>query len=65
VESKNRFAVGDRLELIQPAGTREVVLDRIENAEGEPLDCIKGGDHRAWLCLPADAVGAFVARFLA
>lgn len=64
VESKNRFAVGDRLELIQPGGIREVVLDRIEDAEGQVLDCIKGGDHRAWLPLPADAVGAFVARFL-
>jgi putative protease len=64
VRSKNRFAVGDRLELVQPGGNRAFVLESIEDAAGAALECIRGGDHEAWLPLPEDAVGAFVARFL-
>jgi putative protease len=64
VASKNRFSVGDRLELIQPTGNREFVLERMEDEGGLPIECIKGGDHRAWLPLPESAVGAFVARFI-
>lgn len=64
VRSKNRFAVGDRLEIIQPAGNREIVLSDIRDAQGNSVPAIPGGDHRAWLPLPADTVGAFVARFL-
>ncbi len=65
VYSKNRFALGDRLEVIQPEGVREHRLNRIENIHGQPLDLIPGGDHHAWIDLPADSVGAFIARFTA
>ncbi len=63
VYSKNRFAIGDRLEVILPDGVHEYALARMEDAHGQPLDLIPGGDHRAWLDLPANSVGAFVARF--
>jgi putative protease len=64
IASKNAFAVGDRLELIHPSGNREVQIERIHNAQGEAIERIPGSDHRAWLPLPAESVGAFVARFL-
>jgi hypothetical protein len=32
VEVKNRFAVGDRIEIIHPSGNREMALERMENA---------------------------------
>jgi U32 family peptidase len=64
VYSKNRFAIGDRIEIIQPDGVTEHTIGRIEDAHAQPLTVIPGGDHRAWLDLPAEATGAFIARFL-
>ena len=61
---KNKFGVGDRLELILPAGNREVVVTRMENAAGEPVNIAPGSGHRVWLPLPPEAVGAFVARYV-
>jgi putative protease len=64
VSVKNRFAVGDRLELIQPAGNADHDITRMENAEGQPLEVAPGSGHTVWLPLPASAVGAFVARYV-
>ncbi len=61
---KNRFAVGDTVELIQPRGNREFTLARLEDSAGAPVAVAPGDGHRVWAPLPEDAVGAFVARFL-
>ncbi|MFV0662058.1 peptidase U32 family protein [Denitromonas sp.] len=61
---KNKFGVGDRLELILPAGNREIAVTRMENAAGEPVEVAPGSGHRVWLPLPPEAVGAFVARYV-
>jgi U32 family peptidase len=65
VAVKNRFAVGDRLELVQPGGNRVIELTTMEQADGCPMVIAPGSGHRVWLPLPADSVGAFVARFVA
>jgi len=64
IAAKNRFAVGDRIELIQPQGNRDFVIDALEDAQGAPLAVVPGGGHRAWLRLPEESRGAFVARYL-
>ncbi len=64
VAAKNAFSVGDRIELIQPAGNRILKIEAIEDAQGTPVVRIAGGGHHAWIAWPQDAVGAFVARFL-
>jgi U32 family peptidase len=64
IEVKNRFAVGDRIELVQPSGNRSVVIDAMWNGDGEALRVAPGSGHRVWLALPGDSVGAFVARFV-
>jgi putative protease len=64
VAVKNRFALSDRLELVQPTGNRDFVLQAMENANGIAVDIAAGSGHRVWLPLPADAVGAFVARYV-
>jgi putative protease len=64
VTVKNRFAVGDRLEIIHPGGNFDLALERIENAEGQAITVAPGSGHTVWLPLPASAVGAFVARYL-
>jgi putative protease len=64
VTVKNRFAVGDWLEIIHPAGNVDVQLVRMENADGQAVDVAPGSGHTVWLPLPASAAGAFVARYL-
>lgn len=64
VAVKNRFAVGDRIELVQPAGNRVIELGSLQDADGNPMVIAAGSGHRVWLPLPPDSVGAFVARFV-
>ncbi len=61
---KNRFALGDRLEIVHPSGNRELVVARMENAQGAAVTVAPGSGHRVWLPLPAELTGAFLARFL-
>ncbi len=64
IEVKNRFAVGDRLETVHPAGNSEWVLTRMENAAGDAVEVAPGSGHRVWVELPADRAGAYIARFV-
>jgi putative protease len=63
-EAKNKLTLGDRIELIQPAGLREYIVSEIWDDGDRTLSVIPGNGHRAWLSLPADSIGAFVARFV-
>ena len=64
IDVKNRFAVGDRLEIIHPQGNAEIVLDRMENAEAAPIDVAPGNGHRVWIAIDARFQGALLARFV-
>ena len=64
IEVKNKFAIGDRLESVHPAGNHAWLVERIENAAGEPIAVAPGSGHRVWVDLPKDRVNAFVARFV-
>jgi len=64
VAVKNKFAVGDRLELIHPAGNCDVPVDHMENTAGQAIRVAPGNGHHVWVKLPADKQGAFVARYL-
>jgi putative protease len=64
IDVKNRFAVGDRLEIIHPTGNSELALARMENTEGAAINVAPGNGHRVWLPLPETSVGAYVARFV-
>ena len=61
---KNKFAVGDRLELIKAGGNIELTLERMFGDDGRPVEIAPGSGHQVWLALPEHSVGAFVARFL-
>jgi len=64
IEVKNRFAVGDRIECVHPAGNLTLTVARMETAEGEAAGVAPGNGHRVWIDLPAAKAGAFVARFV-
>lgn len=66
VEVKNRFAVGDRIELIVPNGqNQEITLEAMRNKHGEPIELAPGSGHFVKIPVPnmqADKV--LVSRFL-
>lgn len=64
VEVKNRFAVGDRLEVIHPSGNRQITVDELAADDGRALRVAPGNGHRVWLRLPAELPGALLARFI-
>lgn len=65
VRVRNRFAVGDWLEIIHPQGNRDVQLAAMENIEGQPMTVAPGSGHVVWLPLQSSDVGSFVARYVA
>jgi len=65
VRVRNRFAVGDWLEIIHPRGNRDVQLTAMENIEGQPMTVAPGSGHVVWLPLQSSDVGSFVARYVA
>ena len=47
VDVKNKFKVGDKLELVMPDGNNhEVTLDYMENLKGESMDVAPGSGHQ-------------------
>ncbi len=64
VNARNKFSVGDQLEIIHPTGNFDVQISRMENVDGEPVQAALGSGHTVWLELPEACVGAFVARYL-
>ncbi|MBU3647688.1 MAG: U32 family peptidase [Limnohabitans sp.] len=38
VETKNKFAVGDTIEIIHPSGNRQVQIAQMQNTEGQAID---------------------------
>jgi len=65
VEVKNKFAVGDTLELITPSGNRTFRLDAMRDRYGNDLPEAPGGGYRVRIPLPpGDYERALLARML-
>jgi putative protease len=62
VETKNRFSVGDTLEVIHPGGNRTLEVSAMKNLDGEAITVASGSPMRVWIPLPAPADGALLAR---
>ncbi|PIA70210.1 U32 family peptidase [Ectopseudomonas toyotomiensis] len=54
VRVKNRFAVGDGLELMTPQGNLRFTLEQLQNAQGQAQQVAPGDGHVLYLPLPAD-----------
>lgn len=62
---KNKFAVGDKLEMIAPNGNQDFVLTAMENLKGQPMEIAPGGGHT--VTIPWEGEGSklgLVARYL-
>ena len=64
IEVKNRFSVGDRIEVIHPGGNHSCAVEGLLGKDGEQIECAPGSGHRVRIALPAGMEGAFIARFL-
>ena len=64
VNVRNRFAVGDTLEIIHPTGNYDLLLTTMQNADAHAIPVAPGSGHTVWLPLPESAVGGFVARYV-
>jgi len=65
VETKNRFSVGDTLEIIHPKGNRKVLLEAMTNLEGEAITVAAGNPLRVRIPMEGPADGALITRILA
>ena len=62
VETKNRFAVGDWIEIIHPQGNRVVHLEQMKNADGQPIQVAAGNPLRVWIAADVPSGRALIAR---
>jgi putative protease len=54
IEVKNRFSVGDELELLTPGGNRRFRLKRMEDQDGAPVEVAPGAGYRVRIPVPLD-----------
>lgn len=59
---KNRFELGDTIEVILPKGNTLHMVQRMENKAGESITTAPGDPHHVWIDLPDHAAGAFIAK---
>jgi len=62
VETKNRFAVGDLIEIIHPSGNVQLRLEHMRNADGQSVLVAAGNPMRVWIPLEERYAGALLAR---
>jgi len=64
IDVKNRFQVGDKLEIIHPSGNSIVELKEMRSLEGAALTTAPGSGHRVQIPLRGDLAKGMIARFL-
>jgi putative protease len=64
INVKNHFAVGDRIEVINPSGNFEVQLDVMRSSDGAMITVAPGSGYQVRIPLPQGYSGAFIARFV-
>ncbi|OGT21327.1 MAG: U32 family peptidase [Gammaproteobacteria bacterium RBG_16_57_12] len=66
IDVKNRFAVGDELELILPQGNQRFLLTCMMGLKGNPLQVAPGSGHRVRISVPTGQLAmGLLARILA
>lgn len=55
IDVKNKFSVGDKLELILPTGNQDITVERMENMYGQEMQEASGGGYEVKIPLPTAA----------
>ena len=64
IDVKNKFQVGDKLEIIHPSGNCIVELTEMRNLEGVAITTAPGSGHRVQIPLQGALAKGMVARFI-
>lgn len=64
VSVKNRFQIGDRLEIIQPEGNQIIELTSMTTTDGLPLQIASGNGYTVHIPLSGNSSQGLLARFL-
>ncbi len=65
IEARNKFAVGDKLQIIHPTGNQDIVVEKMLNKKGESIQEAKGSGYFVRLPVQAqDLHNAMVAKYL-
>ncbi|MBJ7474543.1 MAG: tRNA 5-hydroxyuridine modification protein YegQ [Betaproteobacteria bacterium] len=64
IDVKNRFAVGDRLEIIEPNGNTDVTIEALWDIHGKPIRVAPGSGHIVYAQIPCQSNVAFLARYI-
>jgi putative protease len=65
IEVKNKFSVGDRIEIVAPKGNLNLTIETLRDKKNAPISVAPGNGHRVRIPLPAGYEGAFIARYVA
>jgi U32 family peptidase len=64
IDVKNKFSVGDKLELILPSGNQDIVVERMEGMYGQEMHEASGGGYQVKIPLPeANCEKGLLARY--
>ncbi|OYV79034.1 MAG: U32 family peptidase [Ferrovum sp. 37-45-19] len=61
---KNRFSVGDKIEIVDPKGNQSYTISSMRNLSGEETVVAPGSGHTVFIPLPSGLDNCFVARFV-
>ena len=64
IEVKNKFQIGDKLEIIHPAGNQIVELSEMRSLNGDAISVAPGSGHRVQIPLQGDLANGMLARFI-
>lgn len=65
IEAKNKFGVGDWIEIIHPNGNLDLQITAMLDKQGENIQVAPGSGHVVWIPVPQDFTGAYIAKYVA
>ncbi len=64
IKVKNKFSIGDKLEIIHPSGNRIIELTEMKSRAGKPVSVAPGSGHFVRIPLQGELAKGMVARFV-
>jgi len=64
IDVKNRFSVGDKIEIIEPHGNTDVIIEALWNEDGKAIQVAPGSGHIVFAKIPCASKAAYLARYI-